>query len=348
MSERIIRIDYYDYTHKIGRVESLRDFASLQITYFGLAISTPEVHVNVSPNEFKISSDKSNALREYAIPYLSELEEISAMLAKNSPQYICIQYYDGSTKYYKYHATFCKVFNMAWKMDPKESIEYKTRQYYEKEMNKVDVDSLKAVAAQPTTRSPINSYFPTQSCSRPVASTANPSTRNNTSFSAGKIIIWLFVIICLLALMISAVIGLDDSSLENTPAQTAPTLTPVTEPLSGTVLSGTEVYGESELTINASSSDSYLVKLKTQSGITRLTFYVRAGDTVTVGVPNEDLYVYFASGSEWYGMKHLFGESTSYSMDDEIKDFWQYTYEYTLYPVTNGNFSETPIDAEDF
>ena len=35
-------------------------------------------------------------------------------------------------------------------------------------------------------------------------------------------------------------------------------------------------------------------------------------------------------------------------MDDEIKDFIRYTWEYTLYPVSHGNFSETPIDPEDF
>ena len=52
-----------------------------------------------------------------------------------------------------------------------------------------------------------------------------------------------------------------------------------------------------------------------------MSFYVRAGDVVTIGVPAEYLYVYFASGDTWYGSTHLFGEQTSYSMDDEICDF---------------------------
>ena len=79
-----------------------------------------------------------------------------------------------------------------------------------------------------------------------------------------------------------------------------------------------------------------------------MSFYVRAGDTVTVGVPCEYLYVYFASGDTWYGTSHLFGEDTSYSMDDTICDFTEYTWEYTLYPVSSGNFSQTPIDEDEF
>ena len=122
----------------------------------------------------------------------------------------------------------------------------------------------------------------------------------------------------------------------------------VTEPMSGTILSGQEYNNESEITITTSGSSSCVVKLKTSSGATRLSFYVRAGDTVTVGVPAEYLYVYFASGENWYGTTHLFGEHTSYSKDDKLCDFTQYTWEYTLYPVTNGNFSQTIIDEDDF
>ena len=119
-------------------------------------------------------------------------------------------------------------------------------------------------------------------------------------------------------------------------------------PRSGEILSGSECFDGSELTITADSGSSYVVKLKTASGVERLSFYVRAGETVTVGVPAEHLYVYFASGDTWYGRVLLFGDDTYYSMDDDILDFSQYTWEYTLYPVTSGNFSETPIDPDDF
>ena len=125
-------------------------------------------------------------------------------------------------------------------------------------------------------------------------------------------------------------------------------LTPLTEPTSGTILMGTEAVDQSEITVTAPYTDSCVVKLKTSDGITRLAFYVRSGETVTVGVPDEYLYVYFASGKTWYGMDHYFGDYTSYSMDDEIQDFKKYTWEYKLVPTNNGNFSQTPIDAKAF
>ena len=132
------------------------------------------------------------------------------------------------------------------------------------------------------------------------------------------------------------------------PSTTKTQLTPVAEPKSGAILTGSSYYNESEITIRASGGNSCVVKLKNNKGVTRLSFYVRAGDTVTVNVPREYLYVYFASGDTWYGPEHLFGDETSYSMDDEIQNFIDYTLTYTLYPVTHGNFSETPISADQF
>lgn len=126
------------------------------------------------------------------------------------------------------------------------------------------------------------------------------------------------------------------------------TLPKVAEPVSGTILSGYEYNNGSEITITASGSSSCVVKLKTSSGVTRLSFYVRSGDTVTVGVPAEHLYVYFAAGEDWYGTKHLFGKNTSYSKDKNLCDFTEYTWEYTLRPVTNGNFSQTTVSADEF
>ncbi len=155
-----------------------------------------------------------------------------------------------------------------------------------------------------------------------------PSTRQ-------KLIVY-GVIIAIIAIVI--IVNLSEDS----------DLTPVAEPKSGEILSGIEVYGESELTITASRGASCVVKLKTRSGAERLSFYVRAGETVTVGVPCEYLQVYFASGSTWYGYKHLFGKHTGYAKDDEFLDFAEYTWEYTLYPVGDGNFSQTPIDEDEF
>ena len=185
--------------------------------------------------------------------------------------------------------------------------------------------------------------------SRPEVSQVN----TDNSIPWGKAIIWGIVLGIIGILLLNAVAS-DDTPTRPVPQETTqsisqePTLAAVPEPRSGTILLGSEDFNGSELTITASGGSSCVVKLKTASGLPLLCFYVRAGDTITVGVPAEYLYVYFASGDTWYGTKHLFGENTSYSMDDEIKDFTQYTYTYTLYPVRNGNFKETPIDPEEF
>lgn len=124
------------------------------------------------------------------------------------------------------------------------------------------------------------------------------------------------------------------------------TPTPVAEPGSGTILSGSEGY-ESEITITTDSMP-YVVKLKDAYGKTVVSFFVRAHDTVTVGLPAEYMYVYFACGANWYGRSEMFGENTYYSKDDTGVDFSQYTMTYTLYPVTNGNFQETAVDESEF
>ena len=127
-------------------------------------------------------------------------------------------------------------------------------------------------------------------------------------------------------------------------------LKPISMPASGTILSGREYDDGSEITVTADGSSSYVVSLRDTYGTNLLSFFVRAGETVTVGVPNAYLYVYFASGTSWYGYGEglMFGENTAYSKDDEALDFTEYAWEYKLYPVTDGNFTETPSDADEF
>ncbi len=79
-----------------------------------------------------------------------------------------------------------------------------------------------------------------------------------------------------------------------------------------------------------------------------LSFFVRANDIVTLGVPPKTLYVYFAEGNEWYGINDYFGDNTVYSKDPNPVDFSRHTISYTLYQVTNGNLDLTPIDADEF
>lgn len=127
-------------------------------------------------------------------------------------------------------------------------------------------------------------------------------------------------------------------------------LEPIAKPASSTIFYRSEYEAGSEITITADSECDYVVSLKTEWGAERVCFFVRAGTTVKIGVPAEHLYVYFASGTEWYGYGEglMFGEDTVYSKDDEPLDFTKYSWEYTLYPVNGGNFSETPSDEDEF
>lgn len=123
---------------------------------------------------------------------------------------------------------------------------------------------------------------------------------------------------------------------------------PLELPQSGQVFIGSDMYRYSELSIDSSSNESCYIKMKNVMGDDIFSFFVRAGDSVTVQVPSGYFYVYFSYGKEWYGTEHIFGPDTQYAKDDELLDFKNYTWEYTLYPTTNGNFTETPIDPEEF
>lgn len=204
----------------------------------------------------------------------------------------------------------------------------------------------RGIVQHPFLHQQTNTMRPTsQTQSNPATNRTSVSQSKNNSIPFWKIIIGILIFVVLISVLINTI---PNDSTSSTSSNQDSALIAVQEPRSGEILLGQEIFDGSQLTITASGGSSCVVKLKTSSETTLLSFYVRAGDTVTIGVPTEFLYVYFASGDTWYGEKHLFGSNTSYSMDDEIKDFTRYTWEYTLYPVTNGNFSQTPIDPEDF
>lgn len=172
-------------------------------------------------------------------------------------------------------------------------------------------------------------------------------------------IVLIYSLSCSIALFLITIIhtNIPDGIIESTTniavqesiEPTVKQLTPQDRPLSGTINSAGifNTQDNSEITIHTSSKDC-VVRLKTPEGIVVSTFYVRSNDTVTISVPPKELYVYFAQGDQWYGWRYLFGEDTIYSMDSNPVDFSSYTIEYTLYGVTNGNFSMDYIDPEDF
>lgn len=335
----ILKIDsiyYFDYTGQVGYYQSVRDFRSEEMTYMSLALSTPKISVNATPTIFKIGKTSSEKVREFIISHMDDLKEISELLAENSPKYIMICFADESRMYFEYDESFCGVFNIINQYKPQDDTVVK--------------ESDSPYAIQKNSNMQINTCL--NNAQKPIVQ-SQPSTTNDKKKKDPIWVRLVIAIVCFVAFCVIvayAVSQPDDSS--TFPPQTAETtdsyLTPMEEPYSGEIFTGYDDYDGSELTIKSSGSESYVVKLKDIYDDEVMSFYVRAGDTVTVGVPAEEMYVYFASGAMWYGMDDLFGNETSYSMDDELKDFGNYTYEYTLYPVSNGNFSETPIDAEDF
>lgn len=200
------------------------------------------------------------------------------------------------------------------------------------------------IASRPATPAPA----PKTSYTPPMQSKSNSSSFSGRNLAT--LLLSLTVVFILVVLSIPTSSPTAESSQTVAPTTEKNMLTELTQPVSGKILSGQEYTDGSEITVTASSGSSYVVSLKNAAGTTRVVFFVRAGETVTVGVPREKLYVYFASGDKWYGYKkgYMFGEHTAYSMDDEVKDFITYTWEYTLYPVTNGNFQETPTTEDSF
>ncbi|ACV21487.1 Toxin A [Slackia heliotrinireducens] len=120
-------------------------------------------------------------------------------------------------------------------------------------------------------------------------------------------------------------------------------------PDSGTVFVGGS--GISSATVEGSTDRNALVKFKDGSGNEVAVFFVGKGETVTVSMPGGYYYMYVAyGGDQWYGedSEYPFGDETTFSKDDEGADFSNYTWQYTLYTVSNGNLHMDSIGADEF
>lgn len=169
-------------------------------------------------------------------------------------------------------------------------------------------------------------------------------------FIAGVLVVAILVV--LLGRAVDAIYPSDISAESDVSVKSAyntVTAPKVERPKSGTILAGKK-YAASKITIHANSGSDCVVSLRSETGYEYVAFYVRAGESVTVGVPGVYLYAYFASGTEWFGYEKglMFGEDTVYTKDEEGCDFETGAWEYTMYPVTDGNFIDTPIDEDDF
>lgn len=324
MEKNIDKIYYFDYSKDIGFYDSFRQFQSREIEYIGLALSTPKIRIHASPIRYTINQKGTAMIQGFVAAHLQELSETDKETAKQSEKYILVCYSDDSEQYFQYNEEFCKIFDLAKEYEVKaDTVETNTPSPY-----MIQTDSW----VPPTLQTKSQNH---PSSTMPFGSTTQTQTSKNTT-KERTIFIGVAIVLAVFILMLCI-----NSAVSNSYSVSS-------EPASGTILSGTEYYYGSNITISASGGESCVVKLKNANGITRLSFYVRAGDTVTIGVPDEYLYVYFASGDTWYGTERLFGNDTSYSMDDELVDFTKYSWKYTLYPVSSGNFSQTPINASQF
>ena len=130
----------------------------------------------------------------------------------------------------------------------------------------------------------------------------------------------------------------------------------ISEPKSGTVLSGTKgEYGT--VTIRTGNSPA-LVKIVSLSEPKRtLTVYVRAGETAAVHVKDGNYTLRYATGDKWYGETALFGASTRfYSVDTVLRfstdrvggDIFSQNYRVEISASSDGAISAVPTEADRF
>lgn len=113
----------------------------------------------------------------------------------------------------------------------------------------------------------------------------------------------------------------------------------------------------SQFTVNASDFDA-CIKLESLKDPNKyLLFYVRAGETFTVYVPDGSYVVKYTTGDYWFGLDSMFGRDASFTQADDVFTFETTTsggYIYydsitiTLYTVVDGNLQTEDISADEF
>lgn len=90
-----------------------------------------------------------------------------------------------------------------------------------------------------------------------------------------------------------------------------------------------------------------LVDVKTKEVV--LDYFIPAGETQEILVPEGTYELRFTSGNKWFGTKGLFGDSATYSKANTPFSFSEgWGYSVTLYAVPYGNLHTQNMDAEDF
>lgn len=109
------------------------------------------------------------------------------------------------------------------------------------------------------------------------------------------------------------------------------------------------------LKITVPSGDEYYYVVLS-SVVTReriVSLFIHPGKTVEIDVPLGRYNIYYCCGTSWYGSELLFGDNGSYCTSDDVLVFdddgeYYNGYEFTLYPVFDGNWDTRDVDYSDF
>jgi len=144
--------------------------------------------------------------------------------------------------------------------------------------------------------------------------------------------------------------GLPSDSL----AREATALTPVPKPIHGSTAILTKRERTAPLTLRAAPDSDFFVKLvDTQEGNTVLTAFLHRRRQLKLEVPTGSYSLKFATGTEWYGDKHLFGPDTAYNSANKVFTFVDNGFNVSGYTVTlnrvvGGNLPTSSILASEF
>lgn len=149
------------------------------------------------------------------------------------------------------------------------------------------------------------------------------------------------------------------STTSSTTAKTLHLIFPADLPLSGERLKGYYPPGlviDAPFTVSAPEGAHYYIVLRpitADSETGDIAYFLRGGKSLDVDVPRGNYKFLYACGTTWYGEKMLFGQDTAYYKAEEDLSFYaddEYVHGHTisLSLQTNGNFSTSSIDADEF
>lgn len=132
------------------------------------------------------------------------------------------------------------------------------------------------------------------------------------SFAMSKNKVILAVVVVALAIM-AFFVGAFLSIQGRTPATDSALQHGTTEPKNGEVFLFPDEHPSAVLDIKTDHGEKmYFVLCSKTSGKAAVSFYVHAGNDVSIWLPAGEYDIYYASGEKWIGEAELFGEDTKY------------------------------------